>query len=246
MSRLSFAPILIFAVALAAFEGYFVARKFQPPAARAPVQDLRIIGPIHIGIQLGHHGARFVRYQGPTSVAVGQIPDDVAAAMRQHLRRIPLLVLIEYGLYLAALSIVWLAIASSWRRTESHLLRAGAAMLAVASGALMLQSPIVWGYDSSAFSTWAGPGAVSWSWPGMRISLVPGVSVAQRFVFEAIQVGAWKVLAPIGRWLEYIDIWLSPPTTALRAIAVPALVFGTLAGMIALLSSVTSRYRHGA
>lgn len=244
MSRRVALDTFVLAAVVALGELYFVTRKFPVynPHPRSRITELRVIADQHIGIVQGQHGASFVRLPRHLRLPPSSIPEDVVRQMNRDLSRLPVKALAEFFLYFACLSFAWFAARVAWSRTPAHLWRGTVAGLAVAFSTFIIQAPTAWGYDSTAFSTWVGPGAYSFSYPAMRLTFIPGVGIAQRFTFEALQVGAWKIINSIARPLTYIDIWISPPTTWWGAFTVASVVHGAVATFLVIAASLAARW----
>ena len=180
---------------------FALAHKFPRfvPSTRFPqAVPLARVASVNIGIIRGHHGAVFVRTSDLSrNPPLSKESDaaEVQLAMRRELRRVPVKLFAEWVWYVVvAFFVVYLPIVTA--RVRAALRRTVVLVSACAflAAAALFQLPLAFGYDSSMFSTWAGPGAYSSSGPYLSISGNTGVSVSYRIFLEAMVLPAMRVI----------------------------------------------------
>ena len=228
------------------FELYFLHLKFYPhqPDPYHQVSPLGTYLGQRIAVEYGQHGAWFVRV-GANETFENRIPAEVTGellpVMSAELRRIPFKVAFELLLYTVVLWFAFLGIWVSWSRFNSTPLRASASALVIAVGTVVLQLPVALRYGSSALSTWAGPGAYSFSSQGYSITWVLGETVAHRVVVEALNVGAYQIRSPVVDLLTYVDIWLQEPGSWLVAGTLTTLTYAAVTFFLVGVSSMLAK-----
>ena len=194
------------AVSLLVIQLLFLDAKFPVyhPTERYPYATLlRTFGYVRIGVIRGFHGAVFVRIPAGQPVTTA-LPEDetgeVRRAMLRDLTRTPTKLVAEYavylGLFFGTLYLLPRFLAERFRR--SRLRWCWALGLSFFAATAIAQIPLLFGYDTSIFSTWAGPGGVIYSTGHLWISHVSGYSVSYRTFLECLLLPALKLLIAAG------------------------------------------------
>ena len=230
---------------LAVMYGIGLYSKVMPVEAkfyRADASEIRATARWRYGYVCMHHGAELVRTRNTPAARTPepQEPDsdpDLLTAMTRELDSVPRKAAGEGLLYLTFLAYV--AVLAPWCRARVAPTDARAwwrivfeGMLWAAGWAMVLLPLVVGNYGASLYTTWAGPGALSWSgaYPGM-VTGEAGETVSYRAFVEA--VGIFPVLfgglTGLDRLVEDL-----PMGTALGALgAIGGCVLGMLKGGLA-------------
>lgn len=162
-------------------------------------QLLRSSSAWHYGYLRGHHGAQLVR-TARTGVALGSpaSPDaTLTIIMASALSSLPRKAVLEGLLYFFVTVVALLGFRWLIRLRPSGLVRRLAVVLLFGSfGVLILfafLTPyLAAGYGGSAFSTWVGPGACSYSGGHLWLFTAPGETVSYRYAVElALYTSLW-------------------------------------------------------
>ncbi|MGH9315590.1 MAG: hypothetical protein ACRD1P_00545 [Thermoanaerobaculia bacterium] len=166
------------------------------------------------GYALSMHGASLVKTVNRGEQFAGKVSEhpDLRAYMRRELGRLPSMAIREGLFYLAwVASLVFLA---PWAyrklvRGESSSARKGLAVAALSGiGAFLFLAPMITaGYGSSAFTTWAGPYAISSSGPYAHLTWWPGETISYRPIVELLSFPMMKVVATFGgHWILLVGL----------------------------------------
>jgi uncharacterized membrane protein (DUF485 family) len=163
---------------------------------RLAAVDLGVTRFIRWGYVVPHHGAILVW----TANVPGSAPE--AAEHSQHLEQfmqrelvlVPIKFVAELVLYFTFLG--WVRWGCSWLTAAifSQQASIGRSLLAGALSwgigwTLLIWPLLLLDYGAPIYSTWAGPGALSWSTPHLPVSFGPGLTISYRPVIETF--GLW-------------------------------------------------------
>lgn len=158
--------------------------------------DLSLSGPWRYGYVSGIHGARLVRTANLPDLVPSPHPTDLALTqrMRADLASLPRRAALEFAFYCVLLLYVvsaapWLygVLARRWPRRWQ--LRCARGLLAVSVAAIALLPQRLLGYGASAFSTYVGPGALSWSGGYPQITWLTADTISYRTFVEFLLIG---------------------------------------------------------
>ena len=186
---------ILLSLLIIAVQAFFLFLKvFEiPPEVYSEIAwDLQVTPGWRYGYAKGWHGAVLVKTLNqaeviPESEAIGG--DEITQAMARELEMVPWKFAGELMLYLGLLAFVffiprWLA----HRLSLSGRLRRIIPMYIVLWAAAWIVFLLPWlasGYGASMFTTWEGPGALSYSGPYPRSSAIPADTVSYRPLVEA-------------------------------------------------------------
>jgi hypothetical protein len=174
--------------------------------------DLRVTPKWRYGYAMLHHGAILVRTRNtsnqPTDIPSGP-HDEIWSAMDNEFRLIPTKTILESLLYLSLL--VYALYGSSWLTDKIVAEKKGPLAAFVTKTILWMvawtiaSSPLlVGGYGEPLYSTWIGPGALSYSGPYWRISSGCGLTVSYRPFIEIIATGPRLCAVLIGDSIKHL------------------------------------------
>jgi hypothetical protein len=237
MARSTALTISVLVVAISIGQVIALDRKFPvvAPTSRPLPVYLQNVGGFAVGFVHGHHGAYLVRIRTtrPTEIP-SNVPSsfEVANAMREELRFIPLKLGAEAAWYFAIFfGVVFSPVRWAWRRRFSVRGFTVVTATVVFMAAMLLQAPIIFGYDESIFSTWAGPGAYSYSRPHVGVTGIPGVTVSYRTFLEAMISVPAKIVFFVVAPRDQV-----PVGVLFFVVALIYSLFGAAAGCVATLS----------
>jgi hypothetical protein len=209
--------------------------------------EIRVTERWRYGYVCGQHGAVLVETRNTTNSKPAQRSDgdaELSQAMLVELRAYPRRSLLEallYGFVLTyALVFVprlrrWLSECSSawpWAMLRESVFWV--------CGWTVLVGPLLWlGYGASIYTTWAGPGFLSYSgpYPGMPIGFA-GETVSYRPLLEA--VSAWPVVVIQPAWFKPVIPDMSFPQYIWLAGTVWWGSLGSVVGLVLCVRSVRS------
>lgn len=165
--------------------------------------DLQVTPGWRYGYAKGWHGAVLVKTPNQTGVipvneAIGG--DEITQAMARELELVPWKFVGELMLYLGLLAFVlfvprWLAHRLSLAGRLRRIIPMYVALWA-AAWIVFLLPLLATGYGASMFTTWEGPGALSYSGPYPRASAIPAETVSYRPFVEAAAM--WPLIIGYG------------------------------------------------
>ena len=162
--------------------------------------ELEITPKWRYGFVQTYHGAHLVRTPNISLRPLQPVEhdakfDDIWATMRTELRLIPLKAASEASLYVLLLAYVlfgapWIA-ARVQTKTTKRIWYLGCLGLLWAVGWTIMAAPLLAaGYGEPIYSTWAGPGAMSYSGPYFgKTSFGNGMTISYRGLFEVVAPG---------------------------------------------------------
>jgi hypothetical protein len=197
---------IVFSLLIIAVQLFFLFLKvFEiPPDVYSEIAwDLQVTPGWRYGYAKGWHGAVLVKTPNetgatPVNEAIGG--DEVTHAMARELEMVPWKFAGELMLYLGLLAFVlfvprWLAHRLSLSGRLRRVIPMYVALWA-AAWVVFLFPLLATGYGASVFTTWEGPGALSYSGPYPRASAIPAETVSYRPLVEAAAM--WPLIIGYG------------------------------------------------
>jgi hypothetical protein len=175
---------------------YLTVQRISPEEYSRYASDLSVTAKWRYGYIVPHHGAHLVKAPTPETVphldrgSSGDSDDkEIFSAMSHELDTYPLKAALEALLYSFLVGYALLAL---WLRDKFAAKSSGYSRRILFEGAIWALGwtlaclPLLcFGYGSSLFSTWEGPGALSYSgpYPGI-ITMIPGETISYRPLLE--------------------------------------------------------------
>ena len=216
--QVRFATVLIAAALIAGLQAWWLFKKVRiidsPELYAKHVVELRADSNWRYGYTQSIHGASLVKTANRGQGFAGRVSEhpEITAYMRRELDRLPWLAAYEGLFYLVWIVVLIVAApVAYWRlagaeRSASR--RSVAIGMVVGIAVLLFLLPsIITGYGSSAFTTWAGPYAMSSSGPYAHLSWWPGETISYRPAIEVLTIPMMKPVARLGgHWILLVAL----------------------------------------
>jgi uncharacterized membrane protein (DUF485 family) len=195
-NRLALLVFIIATVVIAIIQYYFLSVKVhevEPTTYSKHATDLQVTPAWRYGFAMGYHGATLIKTNNvpeaePIHVQGGD--NKVHEIMARELKLAPIKTISESVLYLVLLSLAlfaphWLA-AKLLRRRRSYLgNRLIVFFVAITGWTIAIFPLLFFNYGTSVYTTWVGPGALSYSGPYYNVSFEQGDTISYRSFVDA-------------------------------------------------------------